>query len=186
MLPEPFVSQVVGHESKYDAIEHEKAGCDTAERNRAEHDRVKRSRTERDRAERHQVERNRSDIRIAVSYRSLWEKYTGDPNGYPQVGTFVNEKWLFSDPIQANALIRRLNQTVQSAIETIETSDQSASEKGGEKMGWSPDILNSAIRRMTFHFLKDRELKQAIQTYYLTLGKPLDASFDSFFYTDNP
>ena len=146
VLPEPFVSQVIGYESK----------------------------------------RNRTDIRIALSYRSLWEKYTGDPNGYPQVGTFVNDKWLFSDPSRADSVIRRLNQMVKSAIETIDKSPMSASEKGDEKMGWSPDILNSALRRMTFHFLENRDLKQAIQTYYSTLGKPLEVSFDPFFYTDKP
>ncbi len=113
----------------------------------------------------------------ALSYKSLWERYTGNPNGYPQVGTFVHRK--FADT--HGPLIRKLNIALARAIASIETAPGPAVEKATACMGFSEKNLRSALERTDFYLWENENLRQVIHQYYQTTGDPLNETFDAFF-----
>ncbi len=123
--------------------------------------------------------RERSGVYVSIGFRDLWENYTGGKEGYPQVATLVKKDWA-----EDNAdLIRRLNREVDRAVAFVrENPDEAAAQTQGF-FSLPEGILRSALRRTDFRFLADPPLKREIETYYRTIGRPLDEGFQDFFYT---
>ncbi|GBC61464.1 hypothetical protein DENIS_2424 [Desulfonema ishimotonii] len=119
----------------------------------------------------------RKDLHIALSYRALWEKHTGNPKGYPQVGTFVHRAWAkFHAPV-----IRQLNAALAQAIRDVAEAPEQAVRRAATYMNFSADILQTALGRTDFHLLQDDDLKREIKNYYQTTGAPSDETFEDFF-----
>lgn len=116
------------------------------------------------------------DIHL-LSYRALWERHTGNVNGYPQLGTFVHQSWADThDP-----MIRQLNAALTRAVLLAAQSPEEAVKKTAPAMKFSTDILQTALRRTDFYFLQGTHLKREIKNYYQTIGRPLDDTFECFF-----
>lgn len=120
---------------------------------------------------------NCKKIDIALSYKKLWERYTGDHDGYPQVATFVNRKWALSH----GPMIDKLNGALAEAIIYVADNPEQAVKKGASCMGFSEDILKRSLGRTDFNLLQGGGLKEAIRNYYQTIGAPLDETFENFF-----
>lgn len=121
---------------------------------------------------------NKKNIFISLSYKKLWEKYTGIKNGYPQVGTFVKSDWLKDH----KEFINQLNLELKKAIELIQSNPEKAVEISSSYFTFPENILLKALNRTSFHFEDNNDLKSDIFNYYKILGKPLNDKFESFFY----
>ncbi len=118
------------------------------------------------------------DIYISLGYRPLWDDATGSGNGYPQVAPFVNQGWAAGHP----EVIRRFNEEVAAALETIQGDSIAAAAQTHDALGLPVSVLNAALARTDFAFISGDALSRAVRDYYQTIGKPLDESFDAFFY----
>jgi len=117
------------------------------------------------------------EMDVALSYKKLWERYTGESDGYPQVATFVNRKWARSH----GPVIDKLNGALAEAIIYVADNPEQAVKKAASCMGFSEDILKRALGRTDFNLLQGGGLKEAIRNYYQTIGTPLDETFENFF-----
>ncbi|MDD2391014.1 MAG: hypothetical protein PHP23_14975 [Desulfobacterales bacterium] len=119
---------------------------------------------------------------ISLSYRDLWEKYTGGSNGYPQIGIFTKRSWAY----EHKSLINQLNRHLSQAVEEVRCDPERYAHQLTTEMNCPPGILLSALRNTQFTSMSCRQAKAVITTYYQTIGAPLDESFECFFYSDTP
>lgn len=117
-------------------------------------------------------------IYISLGYRRLWDDATGSSSGYPQVTPFVNPAWAARHP----DVIRRFNEEVAAALEIIQQDPVAAAAQTQGTLGLPAPVLTAALARTDFAFIDGDALSRAIRDYYQTIGKPLDESFDAFFY----
>lgn len=115
---------------------------------------------------------------VSLSYRRLWDDATGSGSGYPQVAPFANQGWAAGHP----DVTRRFNEEVEAAIETIQNDAIAAAAQTHDALGLPAPVLAAALARTDFAFTSGDALSGAIRDYYQTIGKPLDESFDAFFY----
>ena len=120
------------------------------------------------------------DIFLSFSYKDKWEQVTNLPGGYPQVGTFVKQDWAAEHP----ALIRRLNDAIEQALELIEQEPAQAAALTKDAFQFPEKILSASLKHIYFSLDRSQNLKDAIMHYYSLLGQPLDETFDTFFYLD--
>lgn len=120
---------------------------------------------------------NLTNLHVAFSYKELWKKHTGDGDGYPQVGTFVNRDWAKSHSL----FIDKFNQALAKAIIFVVDNPGQAVKKAALHMNFSEDILNKSLGRTDFHLLQNDSMVQEIKNYYRTTGNPLDETFENFF-----
>lgn len=118
------------------------------------------------------------DLYISLSYRSLWDDATGSGSGYPQVTPFANPAWAAENP----DVIRRFNEEVAAALETIQSDPIAAAAQTHDVLGLPAPVLTAALARTDFAFIHGDALSRAIRDYYRIIGKPLDESFGAFFY----
>lgn len=118
------------------------------------------------------------NLHISLSYRELWDNATGTSIGYPQVTPFVLREWATTHP----AVIAQFNDALTVALQTIQEDPAAAVAQTQAALGLSNGVLRAALQRTDFAFVSDDALMQEIQSYYLTIGKPLDETFDAFFY----
>jgi NitT/TauT family transport system substrate-binding protein len=117
-------------------------------------------------------------VHVSFSYRDKWDALTGSSNGYPQVCAFAKKAWLETH----TQTVARFNDEVAKAIVAVERDPASAVIKTEEVLGLTQQTLLSALRRTDFDLRKSKAMAQEIEHYYEVVGKPLDASYDPFFY----
>lgn len=115
---------------------------------------------------------------VSLNYKQEWDVLTGSANGYPQVATFVKEDWATAHP----DLIAQFNDELVNALQIIEQDPAAAVEQTQAKLGFLPEVLLSSLQRTDFFFSDSDNMAQEIRRYYQIIGKPLDETFDPFFY----
>jgi len=118
------------------------------------------------------------NVFVSLNYRQAWDSLAGGTDGYPQVAAFVNRDWA----AEHAAEITEFNQMLAEAIESIEQDPAAAIESAGGSFSFPAPVLLGALKRTGFAPLTDEDLADNINTYYQTIGTPLDDSFGSFFY----
>lgn len=121
---------------------------------------------------------NQPNLYISLDYRALWDKATGSTTGYPQVTPLVKQAWAAAHA----GVIARFNDEVAAAVKVIQENPAAAVTQTQAALGLPEGILGAALQRTAFSFSSGAALMQEIQTYYQTIGKPLDETFDTFFY----
>ncbi len=121
---------------------------------------------------------NQPNMVIALNYREQWDRATGSSNGYPQVTPFVMQEWAAAHP----DVIARFNKEIAAALKTIEQDPAAAVAQTQAQLGLPAEVLLRSLGRTDFAFVGPDALPAAIQDYYRTIGKPLDETFDAFFY----
>jgi NitT/TauT family transport system substrate-binding protein len=117
-------------------------------------------------------------IFVSLNYRQVWEAQTGGNSSYPQVAVFVNRDWA----AQHSAEIETFNRALSHAIQTVQQDPVGAIEKTGPAFGFPQPVMLRALQRTGFAPLTDEALANHIQHYFLTIGEPLDAGFQEFYY----
>jgi NitT/TauT family transport system substrate-binding protein len=115
---------------------------------------------------------------VSLNYKQEWDALTGSANGYPQVATFVKKDWAAAHP----DLIAQVNDELANALHMIEQDPAAAVEQTQAELGFPPEVLLSSLQRTDFSFSDSGKMAQEIQRYYQIIGRPLDETFDPFFY----
>ncbi len=118
-----------------------------------------------------------SDLFVCLDFARLWEQYTGDGNPCPQVGTLVNKHWAGAN----QELIFRFNQALERSILRCARVPDLAVKQAQPFLGFSLDVLRSALGRTRFQLLTGQTLKDGVLAYYNTIGSPLDNGYNDFF-----
>jgi NitT/TauT family transport system substrate-binding protein len=115
---------------------------------------------------------------VSLNYKQEWDALTGSANGYPQVATFVKKDWAAAHP----DLIAQVNDELANVLHMIEQDPAAAVEQTQAELGFPPEVLLSSLQRTDFSFSDSGKMAQEIQRYYQIIGRPLDETFDPFFY----
>ncbi|MCF7885518.1 MAG: hypothetical protein K9M80_03400 [Candidatus Marinimicrobia bacterium] len=116
------------------------------------------------------------NIKISFSYYKMWNKYTKQNNGYPQVATFIK-----ADKKLDKQLLTTLNNALRKSIEFTTNYPDSALKIVKPKFKFSKNILQDALIRTHFQLFAGDTLKDVVRNYYQILGKPLDETYQDFF-----
>lgn len=119
---------------------------------------------------------NNKSINVVFSYKELWNKYTNEKNGYPQVACFIK-----SDKDFDSQLINEYNKSLQEGIQLVRAYPDSAVKLVIDRFNFSQGVLLGAINRTEFLLLTGDSLKHEIYSYYKILGKPLNETYQDFF-----
>jgi len=122
-----------------------------------------------------------ANVFISLNYKEKWDALTGSTNGYPQVNAFVKRDWAASH----GDLIARFNDELANALQLIQQDPAAAVEQTKAEMGFPPQVLLASLKRTDWSFSRSDELAQSIRHYYQIIGKPLDETFETFFYNDH-
>jgi NitT/TauT family transport system substrate-binding protein len=117
-------------------------------------------------------------IFVSLNYRQAWEAQTGGNSGYPQVAVFVNRDWA----AQHSAEIEAFNQALADAIQAVQQDPVGAIEQTGSAFSFPQPVMLAALQRTGFAPLTDEALANSVLQYYQTIGEPLNAEFETFFY----
>ncbi len=117
-------------------------------------------------------------IFVSLNYRQAWEAQTGGNSGYPQVAVFVNRDWA----AQHSAEIEAFNQALADAIQAVQQDPVGAIEQTGSAFSFPQPVMLAALQRTGFAPLTDEALANTVLQYYQTIGEPLNAEFETFFY----
>jgi NitT/TauT family transport system substrate-binding protein len=115
---------------------------------------------------------------VSLNYRQEWDALTGSADGYPQVATFVKKDWAAAHP----DLIAQVNDELANALQIIWQDPAAAVEQTQAELGFPPEVLLSSLQRTDFSFSDADKMAQEIRRYYQIIGRPLDETFDPFFY----
>jgi NitT/TauT family transport system substrate-binding protein len=115
---------------------------------------------------------------VSLNYRQEWDALTGSADGYPQVGTFVRQDWAAAHP----DLIAQFNDELVNALQIIEQDPAAAVEQTQAELGFPLEVLLSSLQRTDFSLSESGKMAQEIRRYYQIIGKPLDETFELFFY----
>ncbi len=118
------------------------------------------------------------NIFISLSLADEWNQATGNPNGYPQVGSFVNPDWAAENSM----FIDQFNQALADAIVSIQNDPQAAVELVKDRYKLTPEKLSKSLSRTSYTLVTGDDLKLSIENYYETIGKPLDENFSDFYF----
>ncbi len=118
------------------------------------------------------------NVYVSLNYREEWDSATGSSAGYPQVTPFVKRDWAAAHP----DVIARFNDEIAAALKIIQQDPAAAVEQTKAQLGLPGEVVLSSLRRTDFAFSSSNALAQEIQGYYRTIGKPLDETFNAFFY----
>ncbi len=117
-------------------------------------------------------------VHVSVSYRARWDALTGSSQGYPQVCAFARKDWIDAHP----PAVARFNEELAKAILAVRRDPAAAAQQTEDALGFTQETLLSALRRTDFDLRDSDEMAQEIRRYYRIVGKPLDTSYDPFFY----
>ena len=120
------------------------------------------------------------DIFLSFGYKDIWEAATGNPDGYPQVGTFVKKAWAE----EHRELIASLNEEIANALELIKNDPKQAAALTKDSFQFPEKILLASLGKIDFSLSTSQQLKQALVDYYQILEQPINETFDAFFYLD--
>ncbi|MFH2133278.1 MAG: ABC transporter substrate-binding protein [bacterium] len=117
---------------------------------------------------------------ISIDYRTRWNQLTKSRDGYPQVGTLVKREWARQHP----EVMARLNIEIARAVLALKRDSGLAFSRVVSGFGLPEKILSASLAGTAFDFRKSRELKQDVEHYYQMVGKPLNGTYQAFFYFD--
>ncbi len=116
---------------------------------------------------------------LGASFYDTWNEITGDKDGYPQVGAFAKASFVEANP----EWIKAFNDAVATAIGELQASPDPLINELAENFSFPAPVLVKAFLGTHFTVQSDKEMKDAVNHYYETIGKPLDEKFEAFFYT---
>jgi len=117
------------------------------------------------------------NIHICFSYTKLWNKYSNDEDGFPQVATFIK-----SDNKKLNTkTINTINTNLARSIQYIQNHPEKAIQQVEKKYRFSKLILKNSLKRTNFLLHTGSKLKNEIKHYYKTIESPLDKTYQNFF-----
>ena len=119
------------------------------------------------------------DVHISFSLYDLWNQYNPGNKGYPQVGTFVNTNWAASHAAEVEAF----NTALAEAIQEVQADPAAAISATRDQFKLPEPILTQALSRTQYQFIAGAEMQESIETYYQTVGKPLDETYAQFYYS---
>lgn len=118
------------------------------------------------------------DIYISISLFDEWNKYAGNTDGYPQVGTFVSPEWAAAHPAQ----VEEFNQALTDAIAFVESNPSEAVAAVKDNYKLPAPKLEKSLSRTHYNLVTGTDLQTAINGYYQLIGKPLDENDSAFYY----
>jgi NitT/TauT family transport system substrate-binding protein len=118
------------------------------------------------------------NIQISLSLYDEWNKAHPGEDGYPQVSSFVNANWA-KEHAQT---INDFNQALADAIVMTQQNPSAAVDAAKGQFKLPQAILLKSLSRTRYHMLTGAKMQDAINHYYLTIGKPLDEKFAAFYY----
>jgi NitT/TauT family transport system substrate-binding protein len=118
------------------------------------------------------------NIYVSFSLADLWTKANPGQTGYPQVGAFVNKEWAAAHPADVQAF----NDALAAAIELTASDPAAAVDAVKENYKIPPAVLQQALSRTGYSLITGADLQTQIDTYYQTIGKPLDETYAEFYY----
>lgn len=121
---------------------------------------------------------NQPELFISLDYYERWNKSTGAPAGYPQVAAFVTRAWAEQHPAELHAF----NRALADAIAFIQENPEDAVAKVKDSYQLPESILLRSIGRTHFSLFTGEAMKNEINGYYETIGKPLDDNYENFYY----
>ncbi|MEA5079940.1 MAG: ABC transporter substrate-binding protein [Anaerolineaceae bacterium] len=118
------------------------------------------------------------NIYISISLFDEWNKYAGNTDGYPQVGTFVSPEWASAHPDQVEAF----NQALSDAIAYVESAPSEAVAAVKDNYKLPVAKLEKSLSRTHYNLVTGSDLQATINGYYQLIGKPLDENDSAFYY----
>ncbi len=115
---------------------------------------------------------------LGASFYDTWNTITGDTDGYPQVGAFAKASFTSAHP----EWVQAFNQAVAKAIADLQADPEAAVNEVAEKFSFPAPVLLKALQATKFTVQSDQAMKDSVIHYYETIGKPLDESYEAFFY----
>jgi len=116
---------------------------------------------------------------LGASFYDTWNEITGVSDGYPQVAAFAKAGFVNAHPEWVIAF----NEAVSKAIAELQADPETAVNEVAEKFSFPVPVLLKALQATKFTVQSDQNMKDSVIHYYETIGKPLDESFEAFFYT---
>ncbi len=118
------------------------------------------------------------NIYISLDLFDEWNKETGSAQGYPQVAAFVQPEWADANEESIDAF----NQTLSDAVEFVQKNPEDAIAMVQSYYKIPAEKLTKALSRTRYFFLSNEEMQSSVETYYQTIGKPLNENFADFYY----
>lgn len=118
------------------------------------------------------------NVFISLSLADEWNRVTGSQDGYPQVASFVNPDWT----VENSAFLSDFNKALATAIQSVQADPQAAIDQVKDQYKLSPEKLLKSVSRTRYLILTGSELQSSVESYYQTIGKPLDENFSDFYY----
>ena len=115
---------------------------------------------------------------LGASFYDTWNAITGDTDGYPQVGAFAKAEFASAHP----EWVQAFNQAVAKAIADLQANPEAAVNEVADKFSFPAPVLLQALQATRFTVQSDQAMKDSVIHYYVTIGKPLDESYEAFFY----
>ncbi len=117
-------------------------------------------------------------IFISLDLAEEWNRVNGGQDGYPQVASFVNPDWAAAN----EAFLTDFNLALADAIQSVQADPQAAVEQVKDQYKLTPEKLLKSVSRTRYLLLVGSELQSSIESYYQTIGKPLDENFSDFYF----
>ncbi|MBU2509801.1 hypothetical protein KJ966_00610 [bacterium] len=115
---------------------------------------------------------------LSLKFKKRWDMLTNSSEGYPQVGVFVFRKW----GEQNEGFIKQFNQEIARAIRFIADDRKQAIALYKTHFNLSEKVISTSLDRTDFLLKTSWELKEYVEDYYQMIGKPLDETYNAFFY----
>lgn len=119
------------------------------------------------------------NVFISLDLAKEWNRSTGSQHGYPQVASLVNPDWAAEN----EAFLRDFNSALASAIQSVQEDPQAAIDQIKDQYKLSPGKLMTSVSRTRYLLLSGSEMQASIESYYQTIGKPLDENFSDFYFS---
>ena len=117
-------------------------------------------------------------VSISLDLFDEWNRATGSEDGYPQVVTLVNPEWADEN----SEFLAKFNQALENAILSIQDDPEFVIEQVKDNYKLTPEKLLKSMNRTRYSLLSGADMRDAVETYYQTIGKPLDENFTDFYF----
>lgn len=119
------------------------------------------------------------NVFISLDLAQEWNRVTGSQEGYPQVASFVNPNWAS----QNTTFLTAFNQALANAVQSIQVDPQAVIEQVKDQYKLSPEQLIKSVSRTRYLLVSGSEMQSSIESYYQTIGKPLDENYSDFYFS---
>lgn len=119
------------------------------------------------------------NVFISLDLAEEWNRVTGSNEGYPQVASFVNPDWA----MEKATFLTDFNLALAAAIQSVQDDPQAAIDQVKDQYKLSPEKLLKSVSRTRYLLLSGSEMQSSIESYYETIGKPLDENFSNLYFS---